>query len=263
MIDLKTPSWWGVMGSKVPTRAPDYTTKALMKVCIACGVKSKQRYAPGWICLNEECKNFSTLDGKAISKPPAYSPAFIAERNKWPRKIKAPLPLKPAPPTTLLDHPEMETSLAAWKGMVCPACGRCNSRTEWDQWKCETEGCDYEIPIHHTAVHPSALASAHGFEAEGHAISFDKWDEPVVRTEVDYLGYWRKATYELSHGNYITHYMTNLVINRQPGGADDILEALQGEKLGMKRHALKSCPSKCPKIFFTFDADPRQLKARC
>lgn len=252
MIDLRRPSWWGVRDSVVPTRTPDYTTKAATKVCNTCGITSKQRYAQ-WMCLNEECKNFSTLDGKAISNPPAYNPAFIAERSQWPRGIKAPLRLKPAPPlTALLSHPEMETSLSAWKGMVCPACGRCNSRSEWDQFKCETPGCQYEIPIQHTAVHYSALAPTNGFEAEGHAICFNKWDEPMVRRDDEFIGYWRKATYEVWPGNYIAHFMTNLVINRQPGGADDILEALQKEKLGMKRHALKSSASMYPGLLFVF-----------
>lgn len=59
------------MGFRVPTRTPDYSTKAPIKVCISCGMKSKQRYPPGWMCLNEECVNFSTLDGKAVSEPKA------------------------------------------------------------------------------------------------------------------------------------------------------------------------------------------------
>lgn len=263
MIDLRTPSWWGIKGSKVPTRAPDYITKAPSKVCIACGVKSKQRYAPGWICLNEECIKFFTLDGKPIKDSPAYNAAFIAERNKWPHNIKAPLPSKPAPITIISNHPEMETAVSAWKGMVCPICGRCNSRSEWDQWKCGTQGCDYEIPIQHTAVHPSALAPSHGFEAEGHAICFNKWDEPVARINEVFIGYWRKATYEVWPENHITHYMTNLVINRQPSGADEILQILQGEKLGMKRHALKNSASKYPGMLFAFGADPRQSRAKC
>ena len=128
--------------------------------------------------------------------------------------------------------------------MVCPDCGRCNSRSEWDEWKCQTDGCHYEIPIHHTVRPASALTPEHAFETEGHAISFDKWEEPVVRTSVGFHGYWRKATYELSPGNYIAHYFSNQPINRQPGGADEILEALQGSKMGMKRHALESSPGK-------------------
>ena len=128
--------------------------------------------------------------------------------------------------------------------MVCPHCGRCNRRIKWDEWKCETTGCDYEIPIQYTAHTAKALAPDHAFETEGHAISFDRYEDPVVRTGVEFHGYWRKATYELSPGNYVTHYHANQPINRQPGGADEMLEALQSTKMGMARHAVKKSAGK-------------------
>ena len=244
MLDLKASSWWGVKGSPSPTQKPDYKTKALVKTCSACGTSSKQRYAPGWMCSNDKCAEFSTINRQAVIEPPAFNQVFIDERNRWPRHIKAPFPLKPAPPTTFLNNPEMGTSLSAWKGMVCPDCHRCNSRSEWDEWKCGTEGCTYEIPIHHTVRTAKALASEHAFEAEGHTMSFDKWEEPVERTKIEFHGYWRKATYELFPGNFITHYFANQQINRQPGGADEALEALQGTKMGLKRHPLENSPGK-------------------
>ena len=55
---------------------------------------------------------------------------------------------------------------------------------------------------------------------ENPGISFGKF----IRTENGFHGFWRKLTFELSPGNFITHYIANQVINRQPGGADEILE---------------------------------------
>ncbi|KAL9077233.1 MAG: hypothetical protein Q9161_000499 [Pseudevernia consocians] len=185
MLDLKASSWWGVKGSPSPAQKPDYKTKALVKTCSACGTSSKQRYAPGWMCSNDKCAEFSKINRQAVIEPPAFNQVFIDERNRWPRHIKAPFPLKPAPPTTFLNNPEMGTSLSAWKGM---------------------------------------------------------WEEPVERTKVEFHGYWRKATYELFPGNFITHYFANQQINRQPGGADEALEALQGTKMGLKRHPLENSP---------------------
>lgn len=245
-IDLKAPSWWGVKGSALPAQRPDYVTKAEVHTCSACAKSSKQCYAPGWMCLHKECANFSKIDGQAVIEPPAYNAAFINERNKWRANNIPTFPLKPPPPAALVNDPKMTTSHAAWKGMVCPHCGRCNSRTEWDQWKCVTEGCDFEIPIQHTVHSAIALAPDHSFPAEGHAICFDKWEEPVIRTKVEFHGYWRKSTYELFSGNFISHYSANTVINRQPGGADEVLEALQKAKLGMKRHFLEHSPGECP-----------------
>lgn len=245
MIDLKTPSWWGIRGSPLPTPMPDYTTKASLMACTACNTPSKQVSAAGWMCLNEKCTNFSVVNGEVHRGAPALNPAFINERNKWPTHIKVPLQLKPPPPTGLIDGSLMETSLRAWKGMVCRDCGRCNARTKWDEWKCETEGCTFEIPIRYRIIPPSQLVPKHAFQAEGHSIPFDKWEAPVVRTEAGFHGYWRKATYELFPGNYVTHYFANQVINRQPRGADETLKALQGASMGMQRFALGTSPGKC------------------
>ena len=249
MIDLETPSWWGIKGAPLPPSIPDYTTKALLKTCPSCGSSSKQVSSAGWMCLDETCESFSAVNGKIHQGPSSLNPAFINERNIWSAQRKAPLRVKPGLPEALEDGNLMETSLQAWKGMVCRDCGRCNSRTKWDEWKCETEGCTFEIPITYTIVPRCQLAPDHAFEAEGHAIPFDKWEAPVVRTESGFIGYWRKATYELSPGNYVTHYMANQVINRRPGGADEALEQLQGAKLGMQRFKLESSPGKLLQTF--------------
>ena len=249
MIDLTTPSWWGIKGATLPPAIPDYTTKALRMTCTSCGTSSTQVSSTGWMCLDETCERFSAVDGMIPQGPSALNPAFINERKKWLVHIKVPMPVKPGLPAALSDGNLMETSSQAWKGMVCRECGRCNSRTKWDEWKCETEGCTFEIPITYTIIPRCQLAPDHAFEAEGHAIPFDKWEAPVVRTESTFIGYWRKATYELSPDNYVTHYMVNQVINRQPGGADEALEQLQGAKLGMQRFKLESSPGRLLQTF--------------
>ena len=241
MIDLKTPSWCGVKGSPLPPTTLDFISKASLLTCPICDIPSKQVFASGWTCLNETCANFSTTDN-GHQGPRAWNPAFLNERNEWPQYIKPPMPLKPAPPTNCLNGSLMETSWQAWKGMVCRDCGRCNSRTKWDEWKCETDGCTFEVPIQYSIIPRSQLAPDHAFEAEGHSIPFDKWETPVVRTENGFCGYWRRVTFELSSGNFITHYIANQAINRQPGGADEILETLQGAKLGMQRFPLENSP---------------------
>ena len=243
IIDLETPSWWGVQGSPLPTQKSDFTTKALVRVCTVCGIESKQRHALGWACLNESCARFSETDGHVPQQATIWNPAFVGERTKWPTHVKPCLQIKPAPPMGLSDGSLKGTSSSAWKGMVCPICGRCNSRTKWDEWKCETNECTFEVPIYHHIVPQHQLEPDHSFPTEGHSIPCDKFQDPVMQTSRVH-GYWRVLTYELFPGNFVTHYLANQVINRQPGGADDILRALQGSKLGMQRSALKTCPSK-------------------
>ena len=245
MIDLQSPSWWGVQGSPLPPKRPDYTSRASVRTCSICQTSSKEVLAAGWLCLNEKCTDFFTLNGRVYEGPRAWNQSFLTERNEWPANSIPPFDIKPAPPTQLVDGTmKDQTSLQAWKGMVCEDCGRCNSRTNWDEWKCKTEGCTYEVPIQYHIVPASSLAPDHAFQAEGHSIPFDKWLSPVVRTEAAFLGFWRKQTFELTPGNFVTHFISNQVINRQPGGADDTLAALQGEKLGMQRFPLGSCEGK-------------------
>ena len=242
MINLRDPSWCGIKGAPLPPSTPDFTTRALVQTCSACDQSSKQIFAAEWTCLNKTCKKFSKVKGTAQARQ--WNPDFINERSNWLAKVKAPLKVKPPPPTAPLDGTLMETSLKAWKGMVCPKCGRCNSRHKWDEWKCQTIGCDFEIPIQYHVIPASVLAPDHAFEAEGHSIPFDKFMEPVVRTESGFHGYWRKLTFEISPGNFISHYLANQIINRQPGGANEILESLQGERLGMQRFRMGSCASR-------------------
>ena len=182
MVNLKTPSWCGIKGAPLPGK-PDYATKASEKVCDSCGTASKQVLTTGWTCLNEDCAKFSLID-KTPQVARAWNPTFINERTKWPAHIKAPMMIKPEPPTAPLGGSLMETSQQAWKGMVCRECGRCNSRTNWDEWKCATEGCTYEVPIRYNAIPSKALQCDHAFEAEGHAIPFDKYLEPVIRRDL-------------------------------------------------------------------------------
>ena len=80
---------------------------------------------------------------------------------------------------------------------------------------------------------------------ENPGISFGKF----IRTANGFHGFWRKLTFELSPGNFITHYIANQVINRQPGGADEILEILHGFKLGMR-------------IFLPYSTDSNKWRVR-
>ena len=244
MIDLVTPSWFGVQESPLPPQEPDFTTKAKRETCPTCHKSYKQVFDDGWMCLNATCSSFSSLDGRNYDGSRAWNPKFLNERNKWVKKIIPPMKLIPDTPATRLKESLMGTSISAWNGMVCPKCGRCNSRVEWDEWKCATMGCTFQIPIDYKPVPRSSLVSDHAFEAEGHSIPFNKHQKPVILKKSGFRGYWRKITYELSPGNYVTHYLANQVINRQPGGADEVLEKLQCEKMGLQRLPLANSPGK-------------------
>ena len=68
------------------------------------------------------------LDGQVHEQAAIWNPAFLNERTKWPTRVKPCLQIGPSLPMGLSDGSLKGTSLSAWKGVVCPMCGRCNSR---------------------------------------------------------------------------------------------------------------------------------------
>lgn len=264
LIDLRRPSWWGVKGYSEPPDMPDYAAKASSVACSTCGVSSKQVDTAGWVCLNEACQDFFILNGEVMTVR-SINQALINERTEWPTNIKPPFAIKTPIPTNQLVDPMMETSVSTWKGMICPNCGKCNSRTNLDIWECSNEACDFSMNIAHTVFPAAALTPDHNFEAEGHAICFDTYDEDVIARTTEVIGYYRKETYQLSPGNSITHYIANKIINEQNGGPDDMLKALQGEKMGMRRLLMQNSPGQCipvqDSLKLSFDAE--QWKVKC
>lgn len=243
--DLSHPSWYSAWNSPLPPADRDYITKATCNSCASCDRTWSQVYRAGWMCLNDDCEDHFLIDGEVCTDL-EFNPIWANERKKWPQYIIPPFPLKPKPLIADSNVPELagETSLACWKGMVCPKCGRCNSRTKWDEWQCFNKACDFQLPVRHTVFPPSALVEKHGFQFEGHAISWDRFTAPVTKRETEWPGFWRHSTYDIPGGNIVSHFHANAVINRQPGGANDVLKALQGSKLGLERFSMGSASGK-------------------
>ena len=133
------------------------------------------------------------------------------------------------------------TSLAAWKGFVCPKCRCCNSRIDWDYEKCQAKGCDYSHRIYHPVVPHLSVLPQHVLEVHGHAISQDEYRGHVDHPSVQYLGHWKLITYKLCEDNFVTHFFANKHINGRPGGANDMFLAMQeGDSLNLKRSYMKN-----------------------
>ncbi len=235
-IDLDTKSWWAPAGSPLPARSD---AKALRQACMHCKKSNPRVFQDGWMCLNDACNQFWRLNGQEAPTDLTYDPVFLQERHPWPSHIKPPYPLRPELLTAdNRTDVNLAVSLASWKGMACPKCGRCNSRTLWHAWKCQTIGCGFEHGIQHNVIDPHSVLPDHGVEFTGHALPQDKYLEPITLREPAYIGDWRINTYDLLPGNHITHFMANGVINNKPGGAHDMFRALQGADLGLQRFPL-------------------------
>lgn len=243
-LKLKSKSWWAPSNSPLPPRDRDFDTKAECRTCDSCHQVSVQVFEQAWICLIETCSLFWTVNG---SEPPvdlSYNPKFLSERSKWPAHHTPPYRLKPEPFTNQRSHPEFSYSLASWKGLVCPKCGRCNSRTYWREWRCATEGCGFREQIQLALLSPLSILPDHGVETVGLALPYDKWERKLINMSMDLtVKHWRIHTYEISKGNVITHFHSNGPLNQMPNGPHDMFRELQGADIGLQRFTLKSSPS--------------------
>lgn len=241
-IDLKSKSWWAPEGSPLPLLTRTFIVKASILSCAHCHQQYKQVFQQGWICLNENCREFWTLNGKVAPDDLTYSKEFLEERSPWPQNIKPAFDLKPAPLAQDPNHPTLAISLAAWKGIVCPRCGRCISRTIWEEWQCKTENCGFTHRITQPPISASAVRSDHVVEYDGHALPLDRHDNQVLFRQPAFHGHWRVHTYDLLEGNTVTHFHANRALNEMPGGAHDMFLAMQTANLGLQRFPMKASP---------------------
>ena len=128
-----------------------------------------------------------------------------------------------------------------WKGMVCPQCGGCSSRTDWNGWFCTTEGCGYtHIPKKPIISAPESLRGTFT-RYDGSPPNSSTYDEGYIN-EADplFVGHYRITKYTLSKGNFIFHFQANQQIQMAANGPDKLFTLLQQEDIGLKRHVVGS-----------------------
>lgn len=243
-IDLNTKSWWAPKDSPLPPATRNFSVRAEVMTCQNCQHTSKRIFQQGWICLYEKCKYFWKLHGRNAPSNLVYSKDFLTERTSWPNSVRPAFELKPELPKQDPKDPTVSFSLTSWKGIVCPRCGRCISRTKWTGWECKTANCGYSIYIQPSPIPATSLLPEHTIEYLGHALPLDRYADPVLLRQPEFLGNWRIHTYSLMDGNTITHFHANGAINQQPGGAHELFLALQSADLGLQRFPLKTSPGK-------------------
>ena len=238
-LHLAGKSWWAPKGSPAPSSG--FGAPVRRDRCHYCGNSSKSIFNK-WLCLNADCTSFwKWSNGKSPSKDLKYDHAFLAERSPWPQHILPPHKIKP----DLLDlgsdaEPSAGYSRSAWKGMVCPSCGRCNARRHWDAWYCETEGCGFEYCVRQPILTPRAVLGGHEVEYSGHAMPRDEYSDLIKAHRSDFQGNWRISTYELIDGNTVTHFQANKPVNDIPGGSSDLFRELQTDNvMGLQRFEMK------------------------
>ncbi|KAI9715076.1 MAG: hypothetical protein M1812_006194 [Candelaria pacifica] len=212
---------------------------ARYECCSSCQKPSPQVYFQGWMCLNAGCDVFWKLHGRTTPGLLTFDLRFLRQQVQWPA-MNEPYGLKPDPVSIDGQHQfGFDVSYAAWKGFVCPQCGRCNSRQDWQGWKCLNETCGFVHNLPHVAIPVEAISDPNHPFAKGHAIPRDKAD-PSIETQVEFFKQYRVHTYTVPECGTIVHFMANKVINEEPGGPDEMWHDMQSADIGLKRRELQN-----------------------
>ncbi|KAK0353652.1 hypothetical protein LTR59_011010 [Friedmanniomyces endolithicus] len=223
-----------------PVVTPTYDTAVagplLTKICSACSQSHPQLYLESWMCLNPACGRFWKLeDGEeAPCGNLLYNPAFLLDRTPW-QNEEEPYSVVPSFPDigkTIGDN----LTYINTRGVVCPLCGRCNSRYLFKGWRCDRPGCSWEgLWPQHQPIVPAALHTPWGSSGYGPALGRNK-HESGVDVSVRYTHNYKVYTYTFLgiEGSFI-HAVANNRVREEARGPDDMLAELQTADMGLER----------------------------
>jgi alkylated DNA repair dioxygenase AlkB len=220
----------------------------VQQTCLCCGETSLQIYLNGWMCLQPSCTAFwkifdGSRDPYELSQEPdeaslVYDPRFLKQKTPWPNEQHN-YPLGADGPE-LSGHaiPGEDTSQAFWQGIVCPDCGRCNSRLNWMGWECMNSACSYSRRPPHTLIEATSLREPFWPLTNSFTMSRDI-HEPLVNVSVSFTHGYRINRYDIPGlDGFITHMIANKSINEEPGGPDSMFKELQQTNIDLRRRAM-------------------------
>ncbi|KAF2159366.1 hypothetical protein M409DRAFT_30116 [Zasmidium cellare ATCC 36951] len=197
--------------------------------CGHCHKEYAQAYLLGWMCLNPDCGQFWQHNGRdAPYGFLHYNPAFLLDRTPWPVE-EEPYTIKPSVPDVGNVVGDNLTHVNT-RGICCPQCGRCSSRRLFKGWKCDNPDCDFENFPKHIPVKVPMLHTPMDNIGEGPALARNN-HIGGVSVEVSYLHGFKAYKYTVPGVNgSFTHLISNAKINREPGGADEMFQAIQDQE---------------------------------
>lgn len=98
--------------------------------------------------------------------------------------------------------------------------------------------------VPHKVTPSSALLGDLTAPFSGHALSDDDVPGHQIICRIRKRGFWRIHVYDFAEDVVAFHFHANEAINAKPGGADDILLALQAQNIGLERRPLKRAVGK-------------------
>lgn len=250
-LDRSKPSWFEPVPGSVPEAEvngvsvagalPTAADNSLpVKTCKTCLKSCPQIYLISWICTNPVCADLWKLsDGQdAPYGDLDYHPAFLQHRTRWERE-DAPFSLNPGVPQ-LDQHFGDNLSYVSTRGIVCPTCGRCNTRYLFTHWRCDTPGCKWKLIPPHRIVMPSNLQHTPWDMASDGPSLIKSMVKPVIHTQIGYFGNYKVAKYTIEGvEGCIFVAKANKAVVSEPGGPDDMFRELQGSDIGLERRMMR------------------------
>ncbi|KAL9586889.1 MAG: hypothetical protein Q9212_000633 [Teloschistes hypoglaucus] len=243
-FDLGEEAWWMPQGSPVRSGPVDYATKAARQTCSLCLKSQPVIFTQGFVCLDQSCGKFWSLNGKALVNDDrlTYNPTWLAERTEWPQGIRPPFALRPQPlPLSGAEKdPTFATMRAAYKGIVCPLCRSCIARQRLEGWFCATEGCQFEYLLPPININIKSISDAYAGQFDGHGVPNYEVKAPVSLKETVFLQPWRILTYDIMGfpDCLVKQFHSNAAINGRPGGADELLAGMANPALHLARRVM-------------------------
>lgn len=209
-VDLSEPGWWSNAAlSTLPypsLEERDFKTKAAEEDCETCGEASVRLFKAHFVCLNQECENWFSVNDELADIQPSniiYDDDFLSERFDRFDEALAPQPLEETYPSLYpsweqfiaKQYPDAQEpgssvtaeNLAARNeallvGFSCPQCGLANSRVQYHGWYCRNTDCrDAEGKVDPFGYHaPPATVTPELLEAERqHSTKTNQAEKPL------------------------------------------------------------------------------------
>ncbi|KAF7862641.1 hypothetical protein EAF04_007514 [Stromatinia cepivora] len=235
-IDLTKRSWWSPVNSVAHLSQNYDGVKTVVQTCHACNTSCKTIYTQGWTCRSPQCEFFYSFDHQVDVNDLQYCEDFLQERT--PYTGAPPPPLRPEPVTDadLVDEDVFGVEERCKQGIVCPKCHGCIRRLEWQQWTCETVGCDFTHTVTQIPVPLSKVLSATAFLADKSPLDFVHESVGVNQKPIGHYDvYELKIPGEITPAGWIQIFRSNGLINSQPGGPNDLFQGMQKDDYKLRR----------------------------
>lgn len=208
--------------------------------CSACGKSCPQIYLIGWVCTNWECPKLWKLSNgqDAPYGHLDYHPAFLLHRTPRERE-EPPFSLNPGIPKIGQYFGDNLTEVNT-RGIVCPDCGRCNSRYLYKGWRCDTPGCTWKLTPEPNIMMPKSLSvTPLDLTSDGPGL-IRSMTKPAVQTQVKYFSNYKIIKYTITgiDGSVIVA-KANRRVTSEPGGPDDMFRDMQTAKCGLERRMMR------------------------